>query len=67
MIETVLVCEAQVPVGHGGAESHVGGLVDRLDGRGCRAEPVSIPFRSYLKEELTARAPVWRLVEKRRG
>jgi glycosyltransferase involved in cell wall biosynthesis len=62
-IRTVLVCEAQVPFVHGGAELHVRGLVGELRRRGYRAERVSIPFKWYPKEELLAHAASWRLVD----
>ena len=62
-MKTVLVCEAQVPFVHGGAELHVRGLVDELRRRGHRAERVSIPFKWYPKEELPAQAAAWRLVD----
>ena len=63
MTKTVLVCEAQVPFVHGGAELHVRGLVDELRRRGYRAERVSIPFKWYPKNELLAHAAAWRLVD----
>ncbi|MBI3400519.1 MAG: glycosyltransferase family 4 protein [Acidobacteria bacterium] len=62
-ISTVLVCEAQVPFVHGGAELHVRGLVDELTRRGYRAERVSIPFKWYPKSELLAQAAAWRLID----
>ncbi len=62
-IRTVLVCEAQVPFVHGGAERHVRGLVDQLRRRGYRAELVSIPFKSYPKDELLTHAAAWRMVD----
>jgi glycosyltransferase involved in cell wall biosynthesis len=62
-ISTVLVCEAQVPFVHGGAELHVRGLVDELRRRGYRAERVSIPFKWYPKSELLAQAAAWRLID----
>jgi glycosyltransferase involved in cell wall biosynthesis len=62
-IRTVLVCEAQVPFVHGGAELHVRGLVDELHRRGYRAERVSIPFKWYPKDELLAQAAAWRLID----
>jgi len=62
-MKTVLVCEAQVPFVHGGAELHVRGLVDELRRRGHRAERVSIPFKWYPKEELPAQAAAWRLID----
>lgn len=63
MIRTVLVCEAQVPFVHGGAELHVRGLVDELRRHGYRAERVSIPFKWYPKEQLLAQAAAWRMVD----
>src|SRR6266849_748557 len=63
MAKTVLVCEAQVPFVHGGAELLVRGLVTELVRRGYRAETVSIPFKWYPKEELLAQAAAWRLVD----
>src|SRR5262249_56620905 len=63
MTKTVLVCEAQVPFVHGGAELHVRGLVDQLRRHGYRAERVSIPFKWYPKEELLSQAAAWRLVD----
>jgi len=63
MIRTVLVCEAQVPLVHGGAELHVSGLVGQLRRRGFQAERVSIPFKWYPKQELLAQAAAWRMVD----
>ena len=62
-VRTVLVCEAQVPLVHGGAELHVRGLVDQLRHRGFRAERVSIPFKWYPKQELMAQAAAWRMID----
>jgi len=62
-ISTVLVCEAQVPFAHGGAELHVRGLVAELTRRGYRAERASIPFKWYPKPELLAQAAAWRLID----
>jgi glycosyltransferase involved in cell wall biosynthesis len=62
-IRTVLVCEAQVPLVHGGAELHVAGLIDQLRRRGIRADRVSIPFKWYPKQELLAQIALWRLVD----
>jgi glycosyltransferase involved in cell wall biosynthesis len=61
--KTVLVCEAQVPFVHGGAELHVRGLVAELNHRGYRAEKVSVPFKWYPKDELLAQAAAWRLMD----
>ena len=63
MTKTVLVCEAQVPFVHGGAELHVRGLVKELTRRGYRAEKVSVPFKWYPKTELLAQAAAWRLID----
>jgi glycosyltransferase involved in cell wall biosynthesis len=63
MTKTVLVCEAQVPFVHGGAELHVRGLVGELTRRGYRAERVSVPFKWYPKDELLAQAAAWRMVD----
>jgi len=63
MTKTVLVCEAQVPFVHGGAELHVRGLVGELRRHGYRAERVSIPFKWYPKDELLSQAAAWRLVD----
>jgi glycosyltransferase involved in cell wall biosynthesis len=63
MARRVLVCEAKVPFVRGGAELHVRGLVDELRRQGYQAEPVSIPFKWYPKEELLAQAAAWRLVD----
>ena len=62
-IRTILVCEAQVPFVHGGAELHVRNLVDQLRLHGYRAEVVSIPFKWYPKEQLLAHAGAWRMVD----
>ena len=59
----VLVCEAQVPFVHGGAERHVRSLVHELRRHGFRAERVAIPFKWYPKEELLAQAAAWRLID----
>ena len=63
MIRTIVVCEAQVPFVHGGAELHVRGLVAELRRHGYRAERVSMPFKWYPKEALLAHAAAWRMVD----
>jgi glycosyltransferase involved in cell wall biosynthesis len=62
-VRTVLVCEAQVPFVHGGAELHVRALVAELTRRGYRAERVSVPFKWYPKDELLAQAAAWRMID----
>jgi glycosyltransferase involved in cell wall biosynthesis len=62
-VRTVLVCEAQVPFVHGGAEVHVRELVRELRARGYDAELVSVPFKWYPKEEILPHAAAWRLLD----
>jgi glycosyltransferase involved in cell wall biosynthesis len=62
-MSTILVCEAQVPFVHGGAEIHVRELVRELSARGHLAELVSIPFKWYPKEEILPHAAAWRLLD----
>ena len=62
-VQTVLVCEAQVPFVHGGAEVHVRQLVRQLRLRGFQAELVSVPFKWYPKEEILPHAAAWRLLD----
>jgi glycosyltransferase involved in cell wall biosynthesis len=63
IVKTILVCEAQVPFVHGGAEVHVRELVRELRGRGHLAELVSVPFKWYPKEEILPHAAAWRLLD----
>jgi glycosyltransferase involved in cell wall biosynthesis len=62
-VRTILVCEAQVPFVHGGAEFLVRELVRELKGRGYQAELVSVPFKWYPKEEILPHAAAWRLLD----
>ena len=62
-VKTILVCEAQVPFVHGGAESHVRELIRELRARGYLAELVSVPFKWYPKEEILPHAAAWRLLD----
>jgi glycosyltransferase involved in cell wall biosynthesis len=62
-VKTVLVCEAQVPFVHGGAEIHVRELVRELTARGYDAELVSVPFKWYPKQEILPHAAAWRLLD----
>ena len=62
-VQTVLVCEAQVPFVHGGAEVHVRQLVRELRARGYTTELVSLPFKWYPKEEILPHAAAWRLLD----
>ena len=59
----VLVCEAQVPFVTGGAEYLVRSLVEQLGRRGYDAELVSVPFKSYPKDEILSHAAAWRLLD----
>jgi len=58
-----VVCEAQVPFVHGGAETHVRELTRELISRGYEAELVSVPFKWYPKEEILPHAAAWRLLD----
>src|SRR4029078_1444321 len=62
-VQTVLVCEAQVPFVHGGAEVHVRQLLRELRARGYTTELVSVPFKWYPKEEILPHAAAWRLLD----
>ena len=62
-VRTILVCEAQVPFVHGGAEIHVRELVRELRSRGYLAELVSVPFKWYPKQEILPHAAAWRLLD----
>src|SRR4051812_11251602 len=62
-VKTVVVCEAQVPFVHGGAEIHVRELLRELRTRGYDAELVSVPFKWYPKSELLPHAAAWRLLD----
>jgi glycosyltransferase involved in cell wall biosynthesis len=62
-MKTILVCEAQVPFVHGGAEVHVRELVRELRTRGYPTELVSVPFKWYPKEEILPHAAAWRLLD----
>ena len=62
-IRTIVVCEAQVPFVHGGAETHVRELARELEARGYETELVSIPFKWYPKEEILPHAAAWRLID----
>ena len=59
----IVVCEAQVPFVHGGAEVHVRELVRELRKRGHQAELVSVPFKWYPKDEILPHAAAWRLLD----
>lgn len=62
-VQTIIVCEAQVPLVSGGAESHVRELVRQLRDRGYLVDRVSIPFKWYPKEEILTHAAAWRLID----
>ena len=58
-MKTIVVCEAQVPFVHGGAEVHVRELTRELNARGYEAELVSVPFKWYPKDEILPHAAAW--------
>ncbi len=63
IVKTILVCEAQVPFVHGGAEILVRELVRELRARGHLAELVSVPFKWYPKTEILPHSAAWRLLD----
>ncbi|HUE86734.1 MAG TPA: glycosyltransferase family 4 protein [Vicinamibacterales bacterium] len=62
-VQTVLVCETQVPLVQGGAELLVRQLVSELRQRGIAADRVSVPFKWYPKEEILPHAAAWRMLD----
>ena len=62
-MNTILVCDAQVPFVQGGAESHVDELVRQLQAHGYGVERVRLPFKWYPKSEILAHAAAWRLLD----
>ncbi len=62
-VQTILVCETQVPLVRGGAELLVRQLVSELRSRGFATDRVSVPFKWYPKEEILAHAGAWRLLD----
>jgi glycosyltransferase involved in cell wall biosynthesis len=62
-VQTILVCEVQVPLVRGGAEILVRQLVERLRGYGYRVDLVSVPFKWYPRDEILANAAAWRLLD----
>jgi glycosyltransferase involved in cell wall biosynthesis len=62
-VQTVLVCETQVPLVRGGAELLVQQLVDELRRRGLAVDKISLPFKWYPKEEILPHAAAWRLLD----
>lgn len=62
-VQSVVVCEVQVPFVQGGAETLVRTLVSQLRACGYRTDVVSLPFKWYPKEEILAHAAAWRLLD----
>ena len=62
-INTVVVCEAQVPFIRGGAEALARELVREFRDRGFDTELVSMPFKWYPKREVMPHAAMWRLLD----
>lgn len=62
-VQTIVVCETQVPLVRGGAELLVRQLVAELRARGYAADRVSLPFKWYPKEEILPHAAAWRLLD----
>src|ERR671924_23137 len=64
-VNTVLVCETQVPLVRGGAELLVQQLVSELRLRGVVTDRVALPFKWYPKEEILPHAAAWRMLDLR--
>jgi glycosyltransferase involved in cell wall biosynthesis len=62
-IRTVLVCAAQVPLSHGGAEMLAEELVEQLRRRGYESDLVRLPFKWHPHEALFEHAAAWRLID----
>ena len=62
-VQTVLVCETQVPLVRGGAEILVRQLVAELRKRGIATDRVSLPFKWYPKDEILPHAAAWRMLD----
>jgi glycosyltransferase involved in cell wall biosynthesis len=62
-VQTVLVCETQVPLVRGGAELLVRQLVAELRRRGIATDRVSLPFKWYPKDEILPHAAAWRMLD----
>lgn len=63
MSRRVLICAAQAPFIHGGAEMLVSSLQRELSRRGFLADVAQVPFRWYPPEELVRQALAWRLID----
>ena len=62
-VQTVLVCETQVPLVRGGAELLVRQLVSELRQRGIATDRVALPFKWYPKTEILPHAAAWRMLD----
>ena len=62
-IRTVLVCAAQVPLSHGGAEILAEQLVAQLRLRGYEADLVRLPYKWYPHDALFEHAAAWRMID----
>lgn len=62
-MKRVVVADTQVPFVQGGAELHVGALVEQLTRRGHQVWQVAVPFRPQPKSELLAQGAAWRLLD----
>jgi glycosyltransferase involved in cell wall biosynthesis len=59
----ILVCHAQVPFAHGGAEVLVENLVAELRVRGHEADLVAVPFKWYPPSSVMTQSLAWRLLD----
>ncbi|MEO8505691.1 MAG: glycosyltransferase family 4 protein [Acidobacteriota bacterium] len=59
----ILICDAQVPFAHGGAEILVRSLHGELKRRGHQVDVVTVPYNWKTREQLLAAALPWRLID----
>lgn len=62
-IETIAVCAAQVPFFKGGAEAHVGGLIQELAKRRYEVDLINIPYKWYPHDQLLQSLEIWRMLD----
>lgn len=62
-IRTIAVCASQVPFFSGGAEAHVGRLVEQLRLRGYEVDLINLPYKWYPREQLINSIERWQKLD----
>jgi glycosyltransferase involved in cell wall biosynthesis len=62
-IRTIAVCAAQVPFFSGGAEAHVGGLIEKLRLRGYEVELINLPYKWYPRKQMLNSIERWQKLD----